>query len=145
MRYLKDYKLFENRISKERLEDMLDTLDEMFLDSKDEGFKLDYGGSLLNIRITKPVSSGFNMYSNRLFKITEISDTLHMIMSYLDTFTDIIEMESIEISGRGNLVNPKGGYRPGGMRFTENIKRDQIDSIDRELSEIHIIYKELGI
>lgn len=144
MKYLKKFN--ENRISKEGLEEMLDTLDDMFLDVKDEGFELDYGGSLLNIRIHKPISSGNNMYSNRLFKISEISDTLHMIMSYLDTFPQVLELESIEISGRGNTVHPTtGSYRPGGMRFTEKIKRDEIDSINRELSEIHIVYKELGI
>lgn len=151
MKYLKTYEAnrmyigskFANKKSatpdsKERLTKMLDTLDDMFLDCKDDGFKLDYSGNLLNIEITKPVNRGHNMYSNNWFKMSEISDTLHMIMSYLDTFSDMIELESIEI----NVRKPLGIQGP--MIISKPIKREDIDK-DIDLSNIHITYKELGI
>lgn len=133
---MKYIKLFETYFSTERLEDMLDTIDEMFTDAKDDGFHLSYSGTLLNLVISKPVNRGNNMYSNSFFKMKDISDTIYMMMSYLDTFSDVIKLESIEVSGKEAYWHRD--------KFKKKIERNSIDSIEDDLVQVHIIYKELA-
>jgi hypothetical protein len=147
MKYLKTYKLLEterfskeyynkHRITSERLEILLDTLDDMFLDAKDDGFRLNYSGTLLNINITKSIeyhNDWSGPYSRpTLFRINEVSDTIYMIMSYLDTFSDVLELEIIEVD-LSSESKPK---------FKKEMKRGEIDSIKENIWGIRIRYKE---
>lgn len=124
------YKLYES--SEERLSIMLDTIDDMFLDCKDSGFDINYGGRFLTIRISKPVSRGNNMISNQNFNMSEVSDTLYMMISYLNTFSDIIKLSTIKIG----IVEYRGG------RYESSVKDITIKDIDKDISDIKGIYIE---
>lgn len=90
MKHLKKYKLFESKdpadpIDKEKIEEILDYIEDIFLELKDEGFVLDYSGVLLTLTIYKS-NPNTNMYGHsKAFKISEIAPTIKTMKNYLDS------------------------------------------------------------
>jgi hypothetical protein len=130
MKHLKKYN--ENKLHKGfDLEEILDTIDDMFLYSKDNGFKLDYSGQLLKLIITKPLNNrGFTI--DTLFLMSDVLDTIQMIMNYLDGFSEFIVLNNILFI-----------YKSSNTISSEYVDRDDLDKVEADLFSIHIKYEEL--
>lgn len=111
MKYLKKYILFEgvsketklfesSSLDKENIESMLDYIEDIFLELKDEGFVLDYSGHLLTLCIYRPNVGG--KYGNMPFKISEIAPTIKTMKNYLESVEFTPSYVEMSVGNRGN-------------------------------------------
>ena len=75
------------KISHNELDNLLDYLDDIFVDLKEEGYKLDYSGHLLNLRIVKPKiidNTLFNSYQR--YKASDVHSTILTMDRYIRSY-----------------------------------------------------------
>lgn len=97
MKHLKRYnESFSERMTTEEINIMLDTIEDIFLDIKDDGFRLDYSGTVLNLSITKPKQTVLGDMGVK-FNVSDISNTDIHLYNYLSTINklDFVSMELI--------------------------------------------------
>jgi hypothetical protein len=90
MKYLKEYKIFENDESS----DVIDYVNDILIDLKDDGFDIDLEGHHLNEFVTIEINkkdTKFPESDNPLleFKWGEIKLTIEQLLSYLKSMGDV--------------------------------------------------------
>jgi hypothetical protein len=99
MKFIKSFKIFESRsienVSEEEVYNMLDTVEDIFLELKDIGFKLNYSGAFVSFSITKPMVGGINFYKVD----SDVFDFVVRICNYLDTI-DYMRFNKIMVESK---------------------------------------------
>lgn len=126
MKYLRRYnESHSERMTESEINTMIDTIEYIFLDIKDDGFKLDYSGVLLNITISKPKDTILGSMGVQ-FNLNEIIGVVKHLYNYLSSIEKIsLNNMKIQTGGLGNNITideiesfDPTKYNPNINRFT---------------------------
>ena len=79
-------KAVTEKMSHDEVNDLLDYLDDIFADLKDQGYKLDYGGTLLNLSIVKPKTDNELFNSYQRYKVSDVHSTILTMDRYIRSY-----------------------------------------------------------
>lgn len=103
MKYLKKYN--ESLMSKDEVNEIIDTIEDIFADIKDDGFVLVYHKDefqefgYLNLSINKPKSTMVGIMPTK-FKVSDVSNTVEHLYNYLSSINKLRFLKiGIVISG----------------------------------------------
>lgn len=122
MKYLKKYN--ESLMSKDEVNEIIDTIEDIFADIKDDGFVIEYTKDefqelgYLNLSISKPKST---MLGNR-FKLTDVSNTVEHLYNYL------VSIDKLRFLKIATVIS--------GLSY--NLPIDKLKSLDNYLADFPI-------
>jgi len=147
MKFIESFKIFESRyikdVPKEEIYNMLDTVEDIFLELKDIGFDLSYSGTFVNFDITKKYRTIGGM-NNCFYQLDgDVFDVVVRICNYLDTI-DYMKFNRIVVKSTKRNMNDIGRARGNAEFFTLESFENHAP-IDGSISNIIITYDEIRL